>query len=114
MWVWGLILHKSSNVATIKLQEYLQGSLSTLMSTYALNDKSGVCGQVILQLGCIESNLLRAGLNQLSTDMSNLPPSSGTILYQLLTDPDSVILDHLTLESFIVSSNLFLSQRIYL
>ena len=85
------------------LQEYLQGSLANLMSTYVLKDKSGVCGQVILQLGCTESNLLRAGLNQSSNDMSNLPPSKGTILYRLLTDPDNVTLDHLTLESFIVS-----------
>ncbi|CAG7716281.1 unnamed protein product [Allacma fusca] len=81
--------------------EYLQGSLAKLMSMYVLKDPSGVTGQVILQLGCTESNLLRAASNQSSNDMSNLPPAEGTTLYRLLTDPDNVPLDHLTMEPFI-------------
>ena len=85
------------------MQEYLQGSLANLMSMYVLRDPSGVTGQVILQLGCTESNLLRAASNQASNDMSNLPPAEGTTLYRFLTDPDNVSLDHLTMESFVVS-----------
>jgi len=81
--------------------EYLQGSLASLLNTYVFKDKSGLTGQIILQLGCTESNLLRAGLNQLPNNVSNLPPSEGTILYRLLTDPDNVPLEHLSLDSFI-------------
>jgi hypothetical protein len=35
-------------------------------------------------------------------DMSNLPPSNGTTLYKLLTDPDGVSLENITMEAFIV------------
>ena len=85
------------------LQEYLQGSLANLMSTYVVRDPAGVTGQVILQLGCSESNLLRSASNQAPNDMSNLPPAEGTTLYRLLTDPDNVSLEHLTMEPFVVS-----------
>jgi len=90
----------------IVLQEYLQGSLANLISTYILKDKSGLGGQVILQLGCTETNLLRASTNQMPNDMSNLPPSNGTTLYKLLTDPDNVSLENLSLEAFIVRNEL--------
>lgn len=66
-----------------------------------MKDTSGIGGQIVLQLGIAESGLLRSELGQASTDMSNLPPSQGTTLYRFLTNPDSVGLDHLTLDAFI-------------
>lgn len=62
-----------------------------------------MAGQVVLQLGCTETSLLRVASKQSGNDMSNLPPSDGSTLYRLLTDPDSVSLENISLESFIVS-----------
>ena len=69
---------------------------------YVFKDKSGVVGQVVLQLGCSETALLRSACGQPLQDMSNLPPTEGTTLYRLLTDPDSVRLDNLSLEAIVV------------
>jgi len=60
-----------------------------------------VSGQVVLQLGCAETALLRSSCGQPDHDMTNLPPADGTILYKLLTDPDSVSLDSLSFEALI-------------
>ncbi|ODN06657.1 hypothetical protein Ocin01_00055, partial [Orchesella cincta] len=81
--------------------EYLQGSLASLISTYILKDKSGIAGQVVLQLGCTETSLLRVACNQPPNDMANLPPADGSTLYRLVTEPDSVSLENISLESFI-------------
>lgn len=84
------------------LQEYLQGSLANLLSMYVLKDKTGVAGQVILQLGCTETALLRSASRLSSNDMTNLPPSDGTTLYKLISDPDAVTLDNLSMDALIV------------
>lgn len=70
---------------------------------YVLKDKTSAAGQVILQLGCTETSLLRSSSRQSPNDMSNLPPSDGSTLYKLLTDPDNVSLDNLTMDAIIVS-----------
>jgi len=87
----------------ILLQEYLQGSLANLISFYALRDKSGVSGQVVVQLGCTETNVLRKATNMCMTDVKNLPPPEGSTLYRFLIDPDTVGLETLSLEAIIVS-----------
>ncbi|XP_021947306.1 uncharacterized protein LOC110845233 isoform X2 [Folsomia candida] len=81
--------------------EYLQGSLANLLSMYVLKDKTGVAGQVILQLGCTETALLRSASRLSSNDMTNLPPSDGTTLYKLISDPDAVTLDNLSMDALI-------------
>jgi hypothetical protein len=78
--------------------------LANLLSMYVLKDKTtGVAGQVILQLGCCETALLRAACGQSPHEMSNLPNNEGSTLYRLLTDPDTVSLDNLSMEALIVS-----------
>lgn len=63
----------------------------------------GVTGRVLLELGYIETHLLRSSREQSPTDITALPDSEGSTLYKLLTDPDSVNLEHLNSEVFNVS-----------
>lgn len=47
--------------------------------------------------------MLRCARGQDSSDLANLPSHVGSTLYQLLTDPDNVTLEKLTVDAFSVS-----------
>lgn len=83
--------------------DYLQTSLGELLDAHVLQDSAGVTGRVLLELGYIETHILRASRRQSSSDNSALPDAEGSTLYKLLTDPDSVNLEHLNCELFNVS-----------
>lgn len=70
----------------------------------------GKLGRVILELGHIETYVLRCCRNQSLLDVSNLPDQEGTTLYKLLTDSDNVNLERFTLDIFVVSEIMFLIQ----
>ncbi|KAL0266782.1 UNVERIFIED_CONTAM: hypothetical protein PYX00_009235 [Menopon gallinae] len=80
--------------------DYLHTSLGELLDAHILQDTAGVAGKVILELGYIETYVLRNCRNQSPVDVSNLPDQDGTTLYKLLTDPDNVNLEHFALDIF--------------
>ena len=55
-------------------------------------------GHAIVELGRAETYLLRCARQQSGEDCSDLPADNGSILYQFLLQPDSVMLEHLTPE----------------
>lgn len=63
----------------------------------------GKIGKIVLELGHIETYILRCSRSQNLLDVSYLPDQEGTTLYKLLTDPDNVNLDHFSFDIFVVS-----------
>ena len=60
-------------------------------------------GHAIVELGRAETYLLRCARQQSGEDCTDLPADHGSILYQLLLQPDSVVLENLTPEILQVS-----------
>ena len=79
-------------------QEYLLGNLEELLNFHVFQNPKGVVGHAIVELGRAETYLLRCARQQSGEDCSDLPADNGSILYQFLLQPDSVMLDHLTPE----------------
>ncbi|KAK6621143.1 hypothetical protein RUM43_011449 [Polyplax serrata] len=79
---------------------YFHSSLGELLDTHILQDTSGKLGKIILELGHIETYVLRCSRNQDMRDVSHLPDQEGTTFYRLLTDPDNVILDNFSMDIF--------------
>ncbi|XP_054264092.1 uncharacterized protein LOC128987330 isoform X1 [Macrosteles quadrilineatus] len=80
--------------------DYLHNSLADLLDTHVFGDRSHCVGQAVLELGHAETYLVRSARGQQSHNVSDLPSHLGSILYQLLVDPDNVTLDKLTLDHF--------------
>ncbi|EEB20158.1 conserved hypothetical protein [Pediculus humanus corporis] len=59
-----------------------------------------ILGKIILELGHIETYVLRCSRNQSLLNVSQLPDQEGTALYKLLTDSDNVNLEHFSLDIF--------------
>jgi hypothetical protein len=57
-------------------------------------------GRVIIDLGYAETYALRSCRGQDQGDLSDLPAQDGSTLYKLLTDPDNVSLENLTVDVF--------------
>lgn len=57
-------------------------------------------GRVIIELGYAETYALRSCRGQDQGDLSDLPAQDGSTLYKLLTDPDNVNLENLSLDIF--------------
>ena len=85
------------------LQDYLHASLGELLDVHILQDSSGITGKVILELGYIETYVLRSCRNQSASDIRQLPDQEGSTLYKLLTDPDNVNLEQFPPDIFAVS-----------
>ena len=83
--------------------DYVNSSLSELIDTHLVRIPNSGFGAALVELGRCETWLTRQMRQQSDTDLSNLPPIStgpGSILHQLLADPDAVFLEHLKAEKF--------------
>ncbi|CAH1790961.1 unnamed protein product [Owenia fusiformis] len=80
--------------------DFMHANLVELVNNHVFFDRGCVSGQVVIELGRAETYLLRCSRNQPDNDSSNLPAEQGSILHQLLTQPDMVTLEHLTPETF--------------
>lgn len=83
--------------------DYLHGSLADLLNTHVFLDSENVVGRVVVELGYAETYALRSCRGQEPGDLTDLPAQDGSTLYKLLTDPDNVNLENLTLDTFTVS-----------
>lgn len=77
---------------------FLHSHLAELLNRHVFYDEGLVTGEVVIELGRAETYMLRCARNQAGTDSSNLPAEHGSTLYKLLSHPDHVALEHLTLE----------------
>lgn len=74
------------------------------MDTHVFLDTMGVCGSAVVGLGRAETCVVRASRGEEGTGtLADLPPQGGSLLYRLLTDPDNVALDNLSVDLFAVS-----------
>nr|CAD7405719.1 unnamed protein product [Timema cristinae] len=80
--------------------DYLHNSLSDLLDTHIFLDFAGTIGRVIMELGYAETFVLRSSRGQEPGDLSDLPAQDGSTLYRLLTDPDNVSLENLSVDMF--------------
>ncbi|XP_039293769.1 uncharacterized protein LOC111057243 [Nilaparvata lugens] len=80
--------------------DYLHNSLPALLDTHIFLDKACCVGEIILELGHAETYTVRCTRGQEIADLTDLPSHTGSTFYQLLTNPDSVDLDNLTLDIF--------------
>ncbi|XP_021936074.1 uncharacterized protein LOC110837829 isoform X2 [Zootermopsis nevadensis] len=80
--------------------DYLHNSLSDLLNSHIFLDSENVVGRVIIELGYAETYALRSCRGQDQGDLSDLPAQDGSTLYKLLTDPDNVNLENLSLDIF--------------
>jgi hypothetical protein len=78
----------------------LHNSLGDLLNTHIFLDSENVIGRVITELGYAETYTLRSCRGQDQSDLSDLPAQDGSTLYKLLTDPDNVNLENLTVDIF--------------
>jgi len=85
------------------MQDYLHNSLADLLNTHIFLDSENMVGRVIIELGYAETYALRSCRGQDQSDLSDLPAQDGSTLYKLLTDPDNVNLENLTVDMFGVS-----------
>ena len=85
------------------MQDYLHTSLAELLNMHVFLDTENVVGHAIMELGYAETFVLRSCRRQDQGDLTDLPAQEGSTLYKLLTDPDNVNLEHLTVETFRVS-----------
>lgn len=81
----------------------MHNSLADLLNTHIFLDSENVVGRVIMELGYAETYALRSCRGQDQGDLSDLPAQDGSTLYNLLTDPDNVSLENLTIDIFGVS-----------
>ncbi|KAJ9589645.1 hypothetical protein L9F63_017134, partial [Diploptera punctata] len=80
--------------------DYLHTSLAELLNTHVFLDSENVVGHAIMELGYAETFALRSCRGQDQGDLADLPAQDGSTLYKLLTDPDNVNLENLTVETF--------------
>lgn len=78
----------------------MHNSLGHLLNTHVFLDSENVIGRVIIELGYAETYALRSCRDQGQSDLSDLPAQDGSTLYRLLTDPDNVDLENLTVDMF--------------
>jgi len=87
-------------------QDYLHSSLADLLNMHIFLDSENVIGNIIIELGYAETYALRFCRGQDQSDLSDLPAQEGSTLYKLLTDPNNVNLENLTVDMFGVSSQI--------
>eukprot|EP00058_Branchiostoma_floridae_P024556 XP_002610046.1 hypothetical protein BRAFLDRAFT_129235 [Branchiostoma floridae] len=80
-------------------QDFVHANLPDLINTHVYQDRAGVMGQVIIELGRAETYLLRVSRQQRMNDNTDLPGQDGSLLYQLMSPKlleDSVNIERLT------------------
>ncbi|XP_019618720.1 PREDICTED: uncharacterized protein LOC109465744 isoform X2 [Branchiostoma belcheri] len=80
-------------------QDFVHANLPDLINTHVYQDRAGVMGQVIIELGRAETYLLRVSRQQRMNDNTDLPGQDGSLLYQLMSPQllqDSVNIERLT------------------
>lgn len=83
--------------------DFVNSSIGVLIDTHLVGVRECGFGKALVELGRCETWLTREMRNQDNNDLTNLPPAStgpGSTLHQLLADPDSVVLEHLSAEKF--------------
>ncbi|XP_014663784.1 PREDICTED: uncharacterized protein LOC106806376 [Priapulus caudatus] len=80
--------------------DFLHTSLATLINHHIVMDQEMMFGQAIIELGRAETYMVRASRDQDAHDASNLPATNGSILYQLLANPDGVLLENMSGDIF--------------
>ncbi|XP_035670631.1 uncharacterized protein LOC118412103 [Branchiostoma floridae] len=79
--------------------DFVHANLPDLINTHVYQDRAGVMGQVIIELGRAETYLLRVSRQQRMNDNTDLPGQDGSLLYQLMSPKlleDSVNIERLT------------------
>ncbi|OWF38604.1 uncharacterized protein LOC110466050 [Mizuhopecten yessoensis] len=80
-------------------QDYLYSNLSELMNRYVFRDVKSTVGHVIVELGRAETYLIRCARGQSGNDCQRLPDDQGSTLFQFLIGPDTVPLEHITMDA---------------
>jgi len=83
-------------------QHYLHSPLADLLNTVIFVGGENGIGSIVLQLGFAETYSL-GSCGQDQSDLSDLSAQDGCTLYQLLTEPNSVNMEILTVDVFGVS-----------
>jgi hypothetical protein len=91
----------------------LHSSLADLLNTHIFLDSENVIGRVVIELGYAETYALRSCRGQDQSDLSDLPAQDGSTLYKLLTDPNNVNLEKLTVDMFGVRLELWSTLKCY-
>ncbi|XP_029638897.1 uncharacterized protein LOC115214018 isoform X1 [Octopus sinensis] len=76
--------------------EFLQSNLADLMNKHIFRDDSSVFGQVIIELGRIETYVYRCSQKKQDDDQTSLPCENGSTLTNFLVRPDETRLEDLT------------------
>lgn len=104
-----------SNFSFVFPQDFVHSSVGSLIDQHIIKIPNCGLGDALIELGRCETWLTRVARDQPSNDPSDLPSCQGSILHQLFTDPDSVVMDHLSSDVFGVSSyKLLLLLKYYL
>jgi len=103
----------STKLETVLFQDYLHSSLADLLNTHIFLDSENVIGGIIIELGYAETYALRSCRGQDQSDLSDLPAQEGSTLYKLLTDPNNVNLENLTVDMFGVSSEIRSTLKVF-
>lgn len=75
---------------------FLHTHLAELLNQHIFSDKTSVMGQAVIELGRIETYVLRCSQNKSGDDRTNLPCEHGSTLFQFLVHPDRAPLEELT------------------
>jgi len=81
------------------VEHYLHTSLADLLNMHIFMGTEMVIGSIVIQLDYAESYSL-VSCGQAQSDLSHLPAQDGCLLYRLLTEPNSVNLENLTVDVF--------------
>nr|XP_045591996.1 uncharacterized protein LOC123753983 isoform X1 [Procambarus clarkii]XP_045591997.1 uncharacterized protein LOC123753983 isoform X1 [Procambarus clarkii] len=81
--------------------DYVHSSVGALVDTHLVRVPGCGFGAALVELGRCETWVTRMARGQPALDVADLPSSSpGSALYQLLADPDALLLDNLSTEVF--------------
>ncbi|RXG59905.1 Tankyrase-2 [Armadillidium vulgare] len=89
-----------SNSACLTPLDFVHSSVGSLIDQHIIKIPNCGLGDALIELGRCETWLTRVARDQPSNDPSDLPSCQGSILHQLFTDPDSVVMDHLSSDVF--------------
>ncbi|XP_071478511.1 uncharacterized protein [Diadema antillarum] len=82
--------------------EFTHANLPALLNLHMLQNQDSPLGEVILEIGRIDTYLTKAAANQMDVPISSssvtLPAREGSFLCRMIQDADSVDLEHVTLE----------------
>lgn len=80
-------------------QDFLFATLGELMNRHVFYDKKSIAGQAVVELGRAETYLIRCSRAQAAGDIQRLPDALGSTLFKFLLAPDTVSIEHLSIEA---------------